>query len=84
MLTGALGKGDLVLGVVLVRQVLQDATRLEQADLLTIGELIGQSGDPAIGVDLKEPAVHPLVPDEVIGMEIHTPPFVHYWPYQSS
>lgn len=65
MFAGALGEGNLVLGVILVRQVLQNTTRLKQPDLLTIGELIGQSGNPAIGVDLKEPAAYRLVADEI-------------------
>lgn len=81
---GALGERNLVLWVILVRQVLQDTTRLEQADFLTIGELVGQSGNPAIGVDLKEPAMYQLVSDETTGVETHTPPFVRWRPCRSS
>lgn len=57
VLTCALGERNLVVGVVLLHQILQDAARLEQADLLAVGELVCQSWDTAIGVDLEEPAV---------------------------
>lgn len=53
---GALGEGDLVVGVILLCQVLQNAAGLEQADLLAVTESVRQSGDAAVGVDLEEPA----------------------------
>lgn len=55
--TGALGEGNLVVGVVLLHQILQDAAGLEQADRLAVGELVCQGWDTAIGVDLEKPAV---------------------------
>lgn len=38
---GALGVGDLVVGIILFGQVLQDAARLEQADLLSVAKSVG-------------------------------------------
>lgn len=52
VLARALRKGDLVLRVVLLCHVLEDAARLKQADLLPIAERISQGGDATIGVDL--------------------------------
>lgn len=52
----ALGEGDLVVWVVLLGEILQDATRLEQTDLLAVTEGVGQGGDTAVGVDLEKPA----------------------------
>lgn len=42
--------------VVLLGEVLQDATGLEQTDLLAVAEGVRQSGDATVGVDLEEPA----------------------------
>lgn len=44
-----------MLWVVVLDQVLQDATRLEDINLLAIGESIGYGRNTAIGVDLEEP-----------------------------
>ena len=56
VLAGALGIGNLMLRVILLGQVLQDATRLEETDRLAIAEGVGQCGDATVGVDLEEPA----------------------------
>lgn len=47
---------DLVVLVVLVDQVLQDASRLEDADLLAVCERVRNRGDASVGVDFKEPS----------------------------
>lgn len=57
----ALGEGDLVVGVVLLRKVLEDAAGFEEADLLAIGESVRQGRDTTIGVDLEEPATRQSV-----------------------
>lgn len=57
VLASTLGVGDLVVFVILFRQVSQDAAGLEQTDLLAIGEGVGQGGDTAIGVNFEEPPV---------------------------
>lgn len=49
---GTPGERDLVLGIILFDQILQDATRLEKADLLAVAESVGQGGNAAVGVDL--------------------------------
>lgn len=48
--------GDLVVLVVLVDQVLEDASGLEDADLLAVGERVRDRGDASVGVDFKEPS----------------------------
>lgn len=54
---GPFGVGDLVLGVVLLNEVLQDGTGLEEADLLAIRESVGHCWDAAIRVDFEEPGL---------------------------
>jgi hypothetical protein len=50
-----------VLRVVVLDQVLQDATRLEDINLLAIGESISYGRNTPIWVDLKEPWIFLLV-----------------------
>ena len=47
--------GDLVVLVILIDQVLLDASRLKQIDGLTICESVRQSWNPSIGIDFQEP-----------------------------
>ena len=56
-LAGTLGVGDLVLRVVLLDEVLQDGTGLEEADLLAVGEGVSHGWDAAVRVDLEEPGL---------------------------
>lgn len=56
VLAGALRVGNLVVLVVLLDQVLKDASGLEEPDFLTVGKGIRESGDTSIGIDLEEPA----------------------------
>jgi len=49
------GVGDLVLGVVLLDEVLEDGAGLEEADLFAVGEGVGHGWDAAVRVDLEEP-----------------------------
>lgn len=53
---GALRVGDLVVFVVLFRQVGEDAAGFEEADLGSVSEGVGQGGDAAVGVDFEEPS----------------------------
>ena len=46
-----------MLRVVAVDQVLHDGAALKQADGRAVGEGVGQRGDAAVGVDLKEPGL---------------------------
>lgn len=57
LLAATLGETDLVLGIILLGQVGEDATPFEQANLLAIGECIRQCGDPAVGVDFEKPGL---------------------------
>lgn len=56
VLASTLRVRDLVVLVILLGKVGEDAARFEQTNLLTIRERVGQSRNAAIGVDLKEPA----------------------------
>ena len=47
--------GDFVVLVILIYEVLLNASRLKQINRLAIGESVRQSWDTAIGVDLQEP-----------------------------
>lgn len=53
--TGAFGIGDLMFRVVLLNQVLHDATGLKKTNCSAVGERICQSRDSSIGIDLEEP-----------------------------
>ena len=53
--TRAFGIRDLVFRVVLLDQVLHDATGLKKTNCSAVGEGICQSRDPSIGIDLEEP-----------------------------
>lgn len=50
----SLGKANLVLRVVPLDKVLHDAPRLEEIDLLAIGEGVGERWNAPVGVDGKE------------------------------
>lgn len=47
---------DLVILVVLLSQILKDASGLEETNLLAIGERVRDSGNTSIGIDFQEPA----------------------------
>ena len=53
--TATLGVRNLVLGIVALNKVQHDASRLEQVDRLTVGELVSHCRNSAIGVDGEEP-----------------------------
>ncbi len=55
VLSGALRIRDLVLSIILLCKVLEDAARFKQAYLLPIRECIRYGWDSSIGIDFKEP-----------------------------
>ena len=55
VLLAALRVRDLVVFIVALDKVLHDGARLEQRDGRAVLELVGQSRDAAVGVDLEEP-----------------------------
>lgn len=57
VLLAALRVRDLLILVVAFDQVLHDGSRLEQGDGRAVLELVGQSGNAAVGVDFKEPGL---------------------------
>lgn len=57
VLARAGGVGHLVVLVVAVDEVLQDAAALEDADGLAVIERVCESRDAAVGVDLEEPGL---------------------------
>ena len=52
---GAARVRDLVVRIVLLGEVLEDGAGFEDADLLAVGEGVGDGGDAAVGVDFEEP-----------------------------
>lgn len=44
-----------ILGVILLDQVLHDTPRLKQVNSAAVRELVCESGDAAIGIDLEKP-----------------------------
>jgi hypothetical protein len=50
-----------VLGVIVLRQVFQDTTRLKDIDRFAVGERISYGGNTAIGINFKEPWLFLLV-----------------------
>lgn len=56
--------------VVSVREVLEDGTALKNANLLAVWQLVRQSGQAAVGVDLEEPGLLLLILHHLDGVDL--------------
>ena len=59
-----------MLSVVLLDEVLDDASCFEEADCATVGVCVGQSGDSAVGIDGQEPGFFLGVFRDVYGVSL--------------
>lgn len=69
MLARSIRIRDLVILVIAINKILQDGARLKNANLFTV-KSVGDGGDAAVGVDLKEPRLLLLVLAHLDGVHL--------------
>ena len=75
------GVRDLVVLVIAVDDVLENSTALKDADRLAVGELVGQGGNAAIGVDFEEPRLLLLIVGHADWVDLEGADSVSEWRY---